>query len=298
MSWEEYLKGLEKVTGRLEEKKEEQTRPHPEAPPEILPPVIPKLPTVTVHPDESEPEPGQEEPVPTVPGWNEKEPGHASPPPEEGPLYVGFSPPAPACDERGEADRDPPPPWCGAGRTKPRKNRALQKNAPARKAFTGEEKLLILDLWKRSRLAAKDLSSIVGVSPHTLYVWRKKMEEEGPEALFGPPRGPSPGSRVDSATRRAILVIKESHPEYGSELISNILYRGPGLGVSASSVNRILKEDGYENVSSPVKRHPDKPRTFERAKPCQLWLMWSPGLCGVAAHYQRNSGIYEQVCST
>lgn len=260
MSWEEYLKGLEKVTGRLEKKKEEHPRPHPEEPPEESPLVSPTGPTNPEPPLESEPDPVPVDPMPTVPGWNEKGPEPAFPSPEEGPLYVGFSPPA-----------DPPPPWRGGGRTRPRKNRALQKKAGPKKVFTGEEKLLILDVWKRSNLPARDFAGLLDVSPHSLYAWRKKLEENGPEALFPAAPGPEPGSRVDSATRRAILVIKESQPDYGSERISNILYRGPGLGVSASAVNRVLKEDGYENVSSPVKPHPDKPRTFERAKPCQLW---------------------------
>jgi transposase InsO family protein len=66
-------------------------------------------------------------------------------------------------------------------------------------------------------------------------------------------------------------MLKEANPEYGCQRISDILYRGPGMGVSASAVARVLKEEGYESAPAPSRPHPDKPRTFERARPNQLW---------------------------
>jgi transposase InsO family protein len=149
---------------------------------------------------------------------------------------------------------------CGAGR-----------NLRDPKSFSPEQKLLILDVWKRSGLATTEFSQLLGVARKTLYSWRSRFEKDGPEGLFGKPKGPRSESRIDPITRRAILLIKENNPDYGYDRISQLLYRGSGLGVSPGGVARVLKEEGYQPRDVPTKRHPDKPRRFERAKPNQLW---------------------------
>jgi transposase InsO family protein len=141
----------------------------------------------------------------------------------------------------------------------------------AKGAYTVEQKLLILDVWNRAKLPSSEFSSLVGVSAHTLGAWKKRFEQDGPEGLLDRARGREKGSQVDETTRRAILVIKESRPEYGSQRISDILYRGPGLTVSPTTVSRVLKEEGYEPQEAPSQPHEDKERRFERAKPNQLW---------------------------
>lgn len=172
--------------------------------------------------------------------------------------------------EPGGWEEEGAPTWGGGARRKKSPPLELDKSN-IKKTLRPEEKLLILDIMKRSGLSLQDFSKLVDISSVTLYDWKVKVEELGPEALFPRPRGPEPGSRVDEATRRAILMLKESHREYGCERISQFLYRGPGLGVSASTVSRVLKEEGYESEEGPTNRHPDKPRSFERAKPNQLW---------------------------
>jgi transposase InsO family protein len=194
----------------------------------------------------------QEIPEPTVPGWS----GGDAVEPAEAPA----EPPAPEPERRKKP-----------GPKGKRKSPALQKPDGERKTYTGEEKLLILDVWEKSNLAAADFCTLIHMSPHTLYAWRKKLDDEGPQGLFPMARGPEPGSKVAAATRRAILMLKEANPEYGCQRISDILYRGPGMGVSPPSVARVLKEEGYESAPARSKPHPDKPRRFERAKPNQLW---------------------------
>jgi transposase InsO family protein len=130
---------------------------------------------------------------------------------------------------------------------------------------------LILDVWNRSELAGSDFADLVGVSTNTLYNWRRRYEKDGPEGLFGKPRGPAPGSKVDPITRRAILLIKQDHPDYGCERISQLLYRGPGLNVSPGAVANLLKEEGYEPYEVPVRNHDEKIRRFERSSPNQMW---------------------------
>jgi transposase InsO family protein len=50
-----------------------------------------------------------------------------------------------------------------------------------------------------------------------------------------------------------------------------MLMRGPALPASPNAVARVLREAGYELVEQPTRPHPDHVRSFERAKPNQLW---------------------------
>src|SRR6058998_1534781 len=138
-------------------------------------------------------------------------------------------------------------------------------------ALSGEQRLLILDAWARSELTAGEFGKIAGISPHTLYAWRKRFEELGPAGLDEKRRGAPKGSRVPEATRRAILMLKEGHAEWGCERIHDMLMRSEGFAASAGAVARVLREAGYESEVQPTERHEDRPREFERAKPNQLW---------------------------
>jgi len=156
------------------------------------------------------------------------------------------------------------------GRT--RGQRLLVKPDPALPvSITPEQRLLLLDTWQRSGLPGGDFGSLVNLSKHTLYIWKKRFEEEGPAGLMDKPRGGPKGSRVSEVTKRAILMIKKANPEYGCERISAMLLRGPALPVSPGAVARVLKEEGYEYTEEETHEHPDKVRSFERAKPNQMW---------------------------
>jgi transposase InsO family protein len=76
---------------------------------------------------------------------------------------------------------------------------------------------------------------------------------------------------MSEVTKRAILMVKQAHPEYGCERISDLLARGPALPASAGAVATVLREAGYESVERSTHRHPDKVRRFERASPNSLW---------------------------
>jgi transposase len=150
------------------------------------------------------------------------------------------------------------------------RGRRLAKPGDDSRHLTPQQRLLILDVWKRSELPAGDFAALVGVSKHTLYAWDKRFQQEGPAGLFDKPAGPPEGSRLPEITRRTILMLKKANADYGVQRISDLLLRGPGLSASPSAVARVFHEAGYEfeeNVSHP---HPDKPRFFERAKPNQL----------------------------
>ena len=138
-------------------------------------------------------------------------------------------------------------------------------------SLSPEQRLLILDTWRRSGLPARDFAPLVGVSRHTLYSWKQRFDREGPGGLVDRPRGSVRGTRLPDLTKRTIIMLKESNPEYGCERISDLLARGPALQASPNAVARVLKEAGYVFDEVPTRAHPDHVREFERARPNQLW---------------------------
>lgn len=156
-------------------------------------------------------------------------------------------------------------------KARPRRGRLLKPEDAKGLNFTPEQRLMILDSWQRSKLPAGDFAPLVGLSKHTLYAWKKRFDREGPGGLVDHPRGSVKGSRLPDLTRRAILMLKESNPDYGCERISDLLARGPALQASPNAVARVLKEAGYVFDEIPTRAHEDHVREFERARPNQLW---------------------------
>jgi transposase InsO family protein len=137
--------------------------------------------------------------------------------------------------------------------------------------LTAEQRLLMLDTWRRSGLAAGDFADLVGIGRHTLYAWKARFEAEGPAGLMDRARGRRSGSRLPELTRRTILMLKEANLGYGCQRISDLLARGPALPASAGAVAKVLHEAGYELEEVEKRSHPDRVRSFERARPNQLW---------------------------
>jgi transposase InsO family protein len=183
-------------------------------------------------------------------------------------------PEAPATPTPEAHERRERPPLRGGSQ---RKQRVLTKDdgdQPPRLApenLTPTQRLLLLDTWQRSGLPAGDFATLVGVSKHTLYAWKRKFDQEGPGGLIDRPRGGPSGSRLPEVTRRTILMLKQNHPDWGCQRISDMLLRGPALPASPSAVARVLVEAGYELKEEPTRPHPDHVRHFERAQANQLW---------------------------
>jgi transposase InsO family protein len=138
--------------------------------------------------------------------------------------------------------------------------------------FTPEQRLLLLDTWIRSKLSAGEFASLVGcVSAHTLYKWKERFAEEGPAGLQPRKPGRRKGSQMSDATQRAILLMKQAHPEWGQDRIHHMLLRTEGFFASPGAIGRVLDEAGYVVEESVTRRHPDKKRRFERSVPNELW---------------------------
>jgi transposase InsO family protein len=136
---------------------------------------------------------------------------------------------------------------------------------------TAAERLIILETWLRSRLSAGDFTRFVDVSPHQLYTWKRRFDRDGPAGLEPARVGRPKGSRLPEPTRRAILLMKETHPDWGIDRIHDMLLRTEGFQASATAISRLLKEEGYEAIEVAPRRHPDRVRRFERSTPNDLW---------------------------
>ena len=174
-------------------------------------------------------------------------------------------------DEQGLAEPFAEP--VGPPRLRPTKKgkRLVKKRTTPKPQISPEQRLLILDTWRRSGLPTADFSALVGIPKHTLYSWRKRFDQEGPAGLMDRPRGGRKGSKLPDLTKRTILMLKESNPDWGCQRISDMLVRGPALPASPTAVARVLKDAGYELEEVPTRPHPDKVRRFERARSNQLW---------------------------
>ena len=116
----------------------------------------------------------------------------------------------------------------------------------AGRSLRPEERVLLLDMWQRSGLTARDFGALVGVNKATLFEWKKRFARSGPAGLSDRPRGAPPGSRLSEPTQRAILMLKQAHPEWGCERIRDVVMRGEGYSASAGAIAHLLRENGYE----------------------------------------------------
>ena len=170
-------------------------------------------------------------------------------------------------DEPGGADHAPRL----AGRSR-RGKRLVADPVPERTPLTPPQRLLILDAWVRSGLPAGDFAPLVGLSRHTLYAWKKRFDQLGPAGLTDQPRGAPDGSKLPEVTKRTILLLKQAHPDWGCQKISDLLLRGPALPASAAAVARVLRDAGYA-LEEHAAHQPHEPpaHRFERAAANQLW---------------------------
>ena len=203
--------------------------------------------------------------IPEIPDDERRTDGAGAAPPPHEAAVPGVEPDAPNPEAVPEEIHLPRLLGLGRGR------RLVPKAAAARTHLTATERILILDTWQRSKLPAKDFAALLGLSKHTLYLWKQRFEAEGPGGLEAHRKGARGASSLPELTKRTILMLKQAHPEYGCQRISDLLVRGPGLPASPQAVAKVLHEAGHVLVETPTAPHPDHVRRFERARPNQLW---------------------------
>ena len=113
---------------------------------------------------------------------------------------------------------------------------------------------------------------LVGIAPHTLYEWKRRFEARGPAGLADRRTGKRKGSRLAEPIRRAILMMKEAHPDWGQERLHDMLLRAEGFAVSPGAIAAVLERGGLRGGGARRQRRNEPAvRTFERAHPNELW---------------------------
>jgi transposase InsO family protein len=150
--------------------------------------------------------------------------------------------------------------------------RTVRREEAEVRRFTPGQRLFVLEAWMKSRLPASEFAPLVGVSVLTLYTWKKRFEARGPAALEDRPKGGPRGSRLPEPTRRAILLLKETHPEWGQDRIQDVLLRSQGFAASPGAIQRVLEEEGYVVELPAAARHEPPVARFDTAiSPNDLW---------------------------
>src|SRR6185295_9048502 len=124
---------------------------------------------------------------------------------------------------------------------------------------------------------ATTLSEALGIPVTTLLNWVERYRKHGPDGVLGVisvrgNRKADTGSRRGTELKReAVTQQKREHPEQGSRRIRDVLSRFQGLGVSETTVRRILHEEGLMEETEVREKPQPVEHRFERAEPNQLW---------------------------
>src|SRR5262245_40563015 len=136
-------------------------------------------------------------------------------------------------------------------------------------------RLRIVQTVKRGSKQA-DVAVAFGVSLGAVQKFVALFEQGGVEALRPRISGCAASSmarakRKASVEQAEAVALREQHPEWGTRRIRDVMARFEGLGISETTIRRILHEEGL--IAERKSREPrDQPeRRFERAEPNQLW---------------------------
>jgi transposase len=91
----------------------------------------------------------------------------------------------------------------------------------------------------------------MGIPTTTVNGWVAAYRERDVDGVMPKPRVPvtRPPMASDTATREAVIRLKQSDPDLGTRKIRDLLARFSALGVSETQVRRILHEAGPIEVA-------------------------------------------------
>lgn len=112
----------------------------------------------------------------------------------------------------------------------------------------------------------------------TVAEWARRYRKYGADTKRWAEEGRPPGKEKEEGRRKAdprreaVVQARRAHPEQGTRRIRDVMARFQGLGVSETTVRRILHEEGLlETVQEPAPKPGPPEHRFERAEPNQLW---------------------------
>jgi transposase InsO family protein len=119
-----------------------------------------------------------------------------------------------------------------------------------------------------------DAAVAFGVSTAAVQKFMALFGSGGIDALRLTPTEAQVNGRKNRKKRpqhEAVVALKQANPELGARKIRDILARFEALGVSETTVRRILDEEGLTPKTPPAPVRDKPERRFERAEPNQLW---------------------------
>lgn len=137
-----------------------------------------------------------------------------------------------------------------------------------------------VEAYRKSGLSQKDFSKVWGVAEVTLGRWNSLYEKYGPKGLEGSifqdtfrKYKARHHKRISETLQQEIIKTKLENPMFGLRKVRDFLHRFEGLKVSTGTIRKTLVEEKIPLVEIVKKRRrsSDRIRTFERAKPMQLW---------------------------
>lgn len=136
------------------------------------------------------------------------------------------------------------------------------------------EKLEIIQARQKG-LRLEEIKALYGIAHDTLFNWMKAYEENGVAGLERAGRtalAREPDTKVACAEQMVDKVLEES-PRAGVGRVQGILFRHGFLKLAKETVRRLLRRKGKTPLLT-FRRRRNKPpqiRTFERAKPNEMW---------------------------
>jgi transposase InsO family protein len=130
----------------------------------------------------------------------------------------------------------------------------------------------------------QDVAVAFGLSVAAVQKYMTLYRRGGADALKPRVRGARPDNeawaaqaerrrarRLEDPRRQKVTQTRGEHPDWGTRRIRDVLGRFAGLGVSETTVRRILHEEGMLSPAPVTGPRAHLVRRFERAEPNQLW---------------------------
>lgn len=145
-----------------------------------------------------------------------------------------------------------------------------------RAAYDAEFKLRVVRAAIEKKLTPEEVHKTFAVPPTTYLSWIQKVQAEGEEALRKRRSRSSTGNASTSSPanvelRQHVAEVKRKHPYFGIARVWQWLRRTLFLPVSYRAVRRTMKEENLLVAVRKRKRRPAAPKSYERAKPNQMW---------------------------
>ena len=152
------------------------------------------------------------------------------------------------------------------------KDERIQRIAPHRRPqYSPIQHMRILSLQAARRWSLSQTADAFHLSIQTLILWKKRLDEEGRDALI---QVPEPVNKFPDFVRSIVRQMKALFPGMGKVKIAQVLARA-GLHLGATTVGRMLDDSPKKTTNDvdvdTVDKKPEKPRIVTAKYPWHVW---------------------------